>query len=809
MLMKTYEPAKIEPKWQEKWWKSGIYHAEDFSKKPKYYIMSELPYTSGDGVHIGHCLTYTKTDTMARLARMMGKNVLYPMGWDAFGLPTENTAIKEKINPKIITKRNIETFEKQLKLMGFSFDWARAIDTTDPKYYKWTQWIFLKFLEHGLAYKASIPINWCPKCKVGLANEEVVDCKHERCNTPVVTKELNQWVLKITEYADRLADELDLVDYADSIKAAQRNWIGRKEWTDIKYPIQGTDQEITVSTTRPDTNFGATFVVIAPEHPLLVHNRDLIPDDYREDVDEYIKAATSKTEEERMEEGREKTGTFTGLYCINRLNEKPLPIYVTDFVLMTVGTGAVVGVPGHDTRDFEFAKQFQLPIIRVVAGPDGATGEISTREQVFEGEGKAMNSGFLDGLETKEAKKKVMEFLEEKGWGESVTRYHLRDWIFSRQHYWGEPIPIIHCDKCGMVPVPEKDLPVELPDVESYEPTETGESPLAAITDWVNVKCPKCGGPAKRETDTMPNWAGSSWYFYRYCDPHNDKAPADKKILEYWMPVDFYDGGAEHTTLHLLYSRFWHKFLNDIGVVPGKEPYAARRNHGMLLGEGGVKMSKSLGNVINPNDIVEKYGADVLRLYLLFVGPYEGTSEWSDRAVQGVNRFVRKLWDYFFENVEKNTECDKTVENELNKLIKKIGENIPERRFNTSVAALMEFFNKVNKKPISKDCLKKLALIVAPMIPHVAEEFWEAVGGTESVHIQNWPEIKEIAAEKEVEIPIMVNGRVRGTIVVNTGEEEATVKEKALSQENVARFMEGKKIKKFIYIPGKVVNVVV
>jgi leucyl-tRNA synthetase len=808
--MRTYNPQDFEKKWQEKWYSSDIYSADDFSKKPKYYILSEFPYTSGEGVHIGHCKTYTMTDVMARHARMHGKNVLYPMGWDAFGLPTENYAIKTKINPKIITKENIANFKKQMQMMGWSFDWSREIDTTEPRYIKWTQWIFLKMFEKGLAYKDQMPINWCPKCKTGLANEEVVNGKHERCGSGVTTKILNQWMLKITAYADRLADELEGLDYSESIVAAERNWIGRKEWIDITYPIDGTEETIVVSTTRPDTNFGATFVVLAPEHPILDPEKGLVPREHRAQVDEYIKATQSKTEDERIAEGREKTGVFAGLYCVNQLNDAKMPIYVTDFVLMSVGTGAVVGVPGHDRRDFEFAQKFGLPVVRVVKGPSGDESPITKIEHVQEEEGIIMNSGFLDGLDVHDATKKVMDYLEGKGWGKRVIRYHLRDWLFSRQHYWGEPIPIIHCEECGAVPVPYEDLPVELPDVKSYEPTETGESPLAVIGEWVNVTCPKCNGPAKRETDTMPNWAGSSWYYCRFCDPDCADRIADPKILDYWMPVDFYDGGAEHVNLHLLYSRFWYKFLGDIGIVPGVEPYKSRRNHGMLLGEGGVKMSKSIGNVINPDELVKKYGTDVLRLYLLFVGPYDGTSEWSFRAIQGVDRFVKRFWEMMMRNIEGKTKsCKPEFEKSVHQLVRTLDRNIPNRRFNTSVAALMEFYNAVKDGALCIDCLEQTTKAVAPLMPHLAEELWSDLGHTESVHREPWPEVKEESKDEMVEIPVQVGGKIRGRITVPTDASENAVVAVALEDDNVKKHLEGKQPSRTVYVPGKIVTLVV
>lgn len=811
--MKKYDFKKIEEKWQKKWFAadSKLYAAEDFSKKPKKYILCEFPYPSGEGLHVGHSRTYTMVDAFARYHRHLGYNVLFPMGWDAFGLPAENYAIKHKVQPAKIVKENCERFKNQMKSLGLSFDWNREINSTDPSYYHWTQWIFLQLFKKGLAYKQEMPINWCPSCKVGLANEEVVDGKHERCDTEVGEKMLSQWMLKITAYADRLADELDEVNFTEAIVTAQRNWIGRKEWIDIKYPVDGTDEELVVSTTSPETIFGVTFIVMAPEHPILSQEKGLVPEEYRKAVTEYQKTAAGKTAEDRVDEKGEKTGVFSGLYAVNLVDNRKVPIWVTDFVLMDVGTGAVMGVPGHDKRDFQFATKYDLPVPRVVVGPDGDEGEITKISQVQHQEGTVVNSDFLNGLSIPDAHDKIVEYLVEKKWGKNEIRYHLRDWIFSRQHYWGEPIPIIHCEKCGMVPMDEKDLPLELPPVESYEPTDTGESPLAKITDWVNTECPKCGGPAKRETDTMPNWAGSSWYFLRYCDAHCDTGIADMKKMEYWMPVDFYDGGAEHTTLHLLYSRFWHKFLNDIGAAPGKEPYQMRVHHGIVLGEGGVFMSKSRGNVINPDEYINEYGADVLRLYLLFIGPYEGTCEWNDRAFRGVDRFMKKFWEFFMKNAEKNSkDCTDGVEVAVDRFVKKMGSDISERKFNTSVAALMEFYNENSEKAVCADCLKKLAVAVAPFIPHAAEEFWVALGESGSVHEQSWPEVDETALKDEtIEVPIQINGKVRGRVEVTKDQSEDAVREAAMALENVQKYVGDKEVKKFIYVPGKIVTIVI
>lgn len=861
-----YNPEEFEKKLQDKWFESAdgqnIYHGKNFDSKPKKYVLVEFPYPSGAGMHIGHARNYSMMDTYARLHRMLGFNVMYPMGWDAFGLPTENFAIKHKRKPQEVTQENTDMFESQLKRLGLSFDWDRKIDTTDPSYYKWTQWIFLQLYKKGLAYKKEMPINWCPKCKTGCANEEVVDGKHERCGEPVSKKKLKQWMLKITEYADRLADELDLVDYPDSVVASQRNWIGRKEWIDITYPIvvktdaegsggkdkenkdnndksncQGDkidDLEITVSTTRPDTNFGATFVVLAPDHPIVSQLMEYMPESLRKKAEKYVKSTSEKTEEERLSEGREKTGVFTGLYCQNRLTGQKMPIYLTDFVMMTVGTGAVVGVPGHDMRDFEFAQKFDLPVVRVVVGEDGDKSEITTAEQVYEEEGKMINSSFLDGLDTSEAIEKIMDYIESKGWGKRTIRYHLRDWIFSRQHYWGEPIPIIFCDKCGEVPVPEDQLPVELPEVESYEPTSTGESPLANITDWVEVECPKCGGSAKRETDTMPNWAGSSWYYLRYCDPDNDKCLGDKEVLDYWMPVDIYDGGAEHTTLHLLYSRFWHKFLNDIGVVPCKEPYAKRRVHGIVLGEGGVKMSKSLGNVINPDDLVKEYGADTARCYLMFMGPYDGTCEWNTRTVKGVRRFLEKFYNIIesaindFSKVDSGVagdEDEKQVANssDLNepyvnskkivvamaRLANTVEEDVKSLKFNTAIAAMMKFFNEFGDATFSRDQVEMLLKMIAPFAPHLGENLWEKLGNGYSIHLSDWPNFDGVdTTAEEIEIPVQINGKVRGTVLVSPDSSEDAVRSAAEADSNIAKYLEGGSVKRVIFIPGKMISFV-
>lgn len=809
----NYNPKDFESKWQEKWYSEMKYSAKDLLlDKPKYYLLVEFPYPSGPGMHMGHTRNYSMMDAVARLRRMKGFNVMYPIGWDAFGLPTENYAIKVKRPPQDITKENIANFKRQLKSLGLTFDWEKEINTTDPQYYKWTQWIFLKLYEQGLAIKSEMPINWCPKCKVGCANEEVVDSRHERCGELVEKRNISQWVLKITEYADRLDDDLDLVNFPDSVKALQRNWIGRKTWYDIEYKVEDTDETIKVSTTRPDTQFGSTFVVIAPEHDILKKLSEQMTDENRKNVEEYIQSSLKKSELERLDETKEKTGVATGLYCTNSITNSRLPIYIADFVLTTVGTGMVVGVPAHDSRDFEFAQKFGLPVKRVIEGPEGDRSEISTLEEVYEDEGRVFNSEFLDGLSSEEARKKVGEDIKEKGIGDVVTRYHLRDWIFSRQHYWGEPIPIVHCEKCGMVPVPEDQLPVELPIVKEYEPTNTGESPLANITEWVNTKCPKCGGQAKRETDTMPNWAGSSWYYLRYCDPNNDKEFVSREKSDYWMPVDHYEGGQEHITLHLLYSRFWHKVLFDLGYLKDKEPYSSRSIHGVVLGEGGVKMSKSVGNVIGPDELVEKYGADVTRAYMMFMGPYEGNVEWSTRTIEGVRRFVSRYYSFLqYAWDQKIEESNEDVKRGVSRLVNKIERDILEFRFNTAVAALMQFYNEYSKEKFDEEDITKLLIVSAPILPHIAEEIWsKTIGTNSSVHDQQWPEVDLATLEEEsIEIPVQINGKVRGRVVVSKSDDQEQVKSKIYEQNTLSSQLSGKDIKKFIYVPGRIVSITV
>jgi leucyl-tRNA synthetase len=807
--MVKYNPQNFEKKWQEKWFTDLFYQPKDLDEKPKYYLLVEFPYPSGPGMHIGHARNYSMMDTVARLRRMRGENVLYPMGWDAFGLPTENYAIKVKRPPQEITEENINNFRSQLQRLGLTFDWGREVNTTDPNYYKWTQWIFLKMYEKGLAYKKEMPINWCPKCKIGCANEEVIDGKHERCGTEVEKRMKSQWMMKITEYADRLIDELDETDYLESIKSSQRNWIGRKPWVDINYQVEDSDEIITVSTTRPDTQFGASFVVVAPEHEILDKLSSKMPKENWKQVQEYREKASRKSDLDRIV-GSEKSGVFTGIYCINSITEQRLPIYVTDFVLTTVGTGMVVGVPAHDSRDFEFAQLFNLPVKRVIVGPDGDDSPIDSLDKVYEDEGTVIESGFMTGLSTQDARKKFAEYAEEKGVGKEVVRYHLEDWVFSRQRYWGEPVPIVHCEKCGMVALPEDQLPLELPQVDSYEPTETGESPLANMKDWVNTTCPKCGGPAKRETDTMPQWAGSSWYFLRYCDPHNSDKLGDMDKLKYWMPVDHYEGGQEHITLHLLYSRFWHKVLNDLGYAPGKEPYKKRTTHGMVLGEGGAKMSKSLGNVINPDQLVDEYGADVARAYLLFMGPYDGDVAWNTRTIQGVNRFASKLYTYLLEAWEKDSKDDDGVDVGINRLVDRVERGIVDIKFNTVIAGLMEFYNDFSKKNISRNNLEKLIITIAPIMPHMAEEIWSTTGHNYSVHQQAWPKVDEsLLVEDEIEVPIQINGKVKTRISIPKESTEEEVKEIVNTAGILDQYVQQNTIKKFIYVPGRIINIVV
>lgn len=799
--MSKYNHQKIEKKWQKRWDDTGIYYAVDGSTKPKAYYLVEFPYPSGAGLHVGHPRSYTAIDVMARYKRMNGFNVLFPIGWDAFGLPTENFAIKNGVHPTKVTKDNIKVFTKQIKSLGISFDWSREINTTDPSYYKWTQWIFLKLYENGLAYKKKMPINWCPSCKIGLANEEVIDGKCERCGAETERREIAQWMLKITAYADRLIEDLETVDYLEKIKTSQINWIGRSTGAEIEFKVKDFDFKIKVYTTRPDTLFGATYLVLSPEHELV---NKITTKKQEAAVLKYQEEARKKSDLERTELNKEKTGVFTGAYAINPVNNVQIPIWIADYVLASYGTGAIMAVPAHDERDFEFAKKFQLPIIQVIKPNDKDL--VEPMEKAFTGYGVNINSEFLNGLETVEAMQAMIKWLEDKGIGRAAKQYKLRDWVFSRQHYWGEPIPIVFCDQCGEVAVPYEQLPLELPMVKKYEPTDTGESPLAAIKDWVNTKCPKCGGPARRETDTMPNWAGSSWYFLRYIDPQNDKEFASMDKLKYWLPVDLYNGGMEHTTLHLLYSRFWHKFLFDIGAVPTPEPYKKRVSHGMILAEGGVKMSKSKGNVINPDEIVAEYGADVLRAYEMFMGPYDQAVVWDTHGIKGVRRFLERIW-----NFEKFIDQDDSkVLTLLHKTIKKVGEDIENMRFNTAISAMMIFMNGAEKFGLTKDSFKKFLIILAPFMPHVTEELWERLGEKDSIHLSKWPKFDvALIKDEKVKIAIQINGKVRDEVEVDKGLSSDEVKEIVIPRERVQAYIANKKIRKFIYVQDKLVSIVI
>ncbi|MBU1132284.1 leucine--tRNA ligase [Patescibacteria group bacterium] len=817
--MKKYNNKKIERHWQKVWAKSDLYAAEDWSEKQRYYCLVEFPYPSGDGLHVGHVRSYTAIDIIARKKRMQGMNVLYPIGWDAFGLPTENYAIKTGKHPAIVTAENIKTFKRQIKSLGISFDWNREINTTDPNYYKWTQWIFLKLFEKGLAYKKKMPINWCPKCKIGLANEEVIDGSCERCGTQTEKREMEQWMLKITAYADRLIEDLETVDYLEKIKTQQINWIGRSYGAEIDFQIQGREERIKVFTTRPDTIFGATFIVLSPEHELV--NR-IVTTEQEKDVLKYQAQARAKSELERTQLQKEKTGVFTGAYAVNPATHKEIPIYIADYVLTTYGTGAIMAVPAHDERDFEFAKKYEIPIVQVIQPPKikehrplesniasaGAYGHLQSEieDQCWSGEGTLVNSSTFNGLDSEIASSMIVAWLEKENIGKKTTQYHLRDWVFSRQHYWGEPIPIVYCEKCGAVPLPEKDLPLELPMVERYEPTDTGESPLASIDYWVKTTCPDCGSPARRETDTMPNWAGSSWYFLRYIDPKNKKQLADSEKLKYWMPVDLYNGGMEHTTLHLLYSRFWNKFLYDINVSPVSEPYYKRISHGMILAPDGQKMSKSRGNVINPDELVEEYGADVLRLYEMFMGPYDQPVAWDLNGVRGIRRFLEKI--YSFDNWNENE--GREIISLLHKSIKKISDDIEKRHFNTAVSTMMIFVNKIQEKGCSKKSFQIFLQLLSPFAPHLAEELWNSLGNNDSIFREKWPEYDaSLIVDEEMEIVVQINGKLRDKLVVSADIDENEVKTMAKESEKARKFLEGKEPKKIIYVKGKLVNIVV
>ena len=774
--------------------------ATDDYTKPKYYALVEFPYPSGQGLHVGHPRPYTALDIVARKRRLQGYNVLYPMGWDAFGLPTENYAIKNHIHPKIVTKNNVARFKNQLQSLGYSFDWDREINTTDPNYYHWTQWIFLKLYKAGLAYKSEMPVNWCTSCKVGLANEEVVNGVCERCGSPVVRKMKSQWMLKITEYADKLIDGLDSVDYVEKVKVSQRNWIGRSNGAEVDFSIAGADDKLRIYTTRPDTLFGVTYMVVSPEHPYLDKYKDQISN--WDEIVAYREEAAKKSDFERSELAKDKTGVeIKGLKAVNPVNKKEIPIWVSDYVLMRYVTGAIMAVPAHDERDWAFAKKFNLPIVEVVAGGDVQNAAFTDVQT-----GTLVNSGFLDGLEVADAKKKIIEYLEENKIGTPKKNYKLRDWVFSRQRYWGEPIPIVKCEKCGYVPLSEDDLPLELPDVESYMPTDNGESPLAAMTDWVNTTCPCCGGPAKRETDTMPQWAGSSWYFLRYTDPHNNDALASKEAMKYWLPVDWYNGGMEHTTLHLLYSRFWHRFLYDQGVVPCPEPYQKRTSHGMILGENGEKMSKSRGNVINPDDIVNEFGADTLRTYEMFIGAFELAASWSNEGVKGCRRFLERVWK-LQDMLTDEGGFSKDMETKMHQTMKKVSSDFETLKYNTAIAAMMALLNDFYKKgSITKGELKTFLILLNPVAPHITEEMWADCGFGGRLYQQAWPEYDEAkTVENTVEIAVRINGKTKGTVSIARDCDKDTAI--AAGKEVIKDKLTGNIIKE-IYVPGRIINIV-
>ena len=844
----AYNFKEVEHKWQKKWEEEGTFNAKTDYTLPKWYGLIEFPYPSGQGLHVGHPRSYTALDIIARKKRMQGYNVLYPIGFDAFGLPAENYAIKNHIHPRITTEQNINHFKQQLKSLGFSFDWSREINTTDPEYYKWTQWIFIQLYKHGLAYKTTMPINFCTGCKVGLANEEVVNGVCERCGSPVVQKEKSQWMLKITKYAQRLIDDLDDLDFLDKIKAQQINWIGRSEGAEVNFEVITEDENaekdyLRIYTTRPDTMFGATYMVISPEHPFIEKYADKIKN--LEEVKDYQYKASLKSDFERAELNKEKTGVeIKGIKAINPLSKEEIPIWISDYVLITYGTGAIMAVPAHDTRDFEFAKKFNLPIKPVImpdikdevektekevetkldyifadaeAKANELNGETDSEKKCKMKEaytskegGVAVNSGFLDGLKTKEAIETAIKYLEENKLGERKVNYKLRDWVFSRQRYWGEPIPMVYCEDCGWVPVPEEELPLKLPEIEDYEPGENGESPLAKQTEWIKTKCPHCGKEARRETDTMPQWAGSSWYYLRYMDPHNDKELASKEALEYWSPVDWYNGGMEHTTLHLLYSRFWHKFLYDIGVVPTKEPYQKRTSHGMILGGNGEKMSKSKGNVINPDDIVEEFGADSFRVYEMFMGPFDQTAQWSMESIRGCGKFLDRVWG-LQDILSEGTEYSKEFESMMHKAIKKVTNDIEEMKFNTSVSTFMTMVNEFTKaKKINKVEYKTFLQLLNPFAPHMTEEIWSQLGEEKEISQTPWPTYDEAKTiDAEIEIPVQINGKLKAAVVVPKDADEATVEEKANENETILKLTEGKTIIKKIYVKGKIYNIVV
>ena len=802
----AYNFKEIEKKWQKKWEDEGTFNAKNDYSLKKWYGLIEFPYPSGQGLHVGHPRSYTALDIIARKRRLEGYNVLYPIGFDAFGLPAENYAIKNNIHPNIVTEKNVNHFREQLKSIGFSFDWSREINTTDPNYYKWTQWIFIQLFKHGLAYKTTMPINYCTSCKVGLANEEVVNGVCERCGGEVIQKEKSQWMLKITEYAQRLLDDLEDVDYLEKIKIQQRNWIGRSEGAEAEFKLQGIDKSIRIYTTRPDTMFGATYMVVSPEHEIINELKDKITN--LDEVEEYKRLAAKKSDFERTEISKEKTGVeIKGVKAINPLTNEAIPIWVSDYVLITYGTGAIMAVPAHDTRDYEFAKKFGLPIKQVITNKEN-TASVETEAYTDTNNGILINSGFINGMEVKDAIKATIKYLEDNHIGKSKVNFKLRDWVFSRQRYWGEPIPMVYCEKCGWVPLDEKDLPLKLPDVKEFLPGEDGESPLAKLTSWINTTCPHCGGPAKRETDTMPQWAGSSWYFLRYMDPHNDKALASKEAIEYWSPVDWYNGGMEHTTLHLLYSRFWHKFLYDIGIVPTKEPYAKRTSHGMILGNNGEKMSKSKGNVVNPDEIVAEFGADAFRTYEMFIGPFDQSTPWSMESLRGCSKFLDRVWN-LTEILEEGDTYSKDFEKMMHKAIKKVSEDYETMKFNTAVSTFMTMVNEFYRlKKINKAEFSTFLILLNPIAPHITEELYSKIGNTKTIAESSWPVYDASKTiDDEIELPIQFNGKLKGTINIALDSDEPIVKK--LVHEKVANLLEGKQIIKEIYVKNKIYNIVV
>ena len=802
----AYNFKEIEKKWQTKWEQEGTFNAKNDFNMKKWYGLIEFPYPSGQGLHVGHPRSYTALDILARKRRLEGYNVLYPIGFDAFGLPAENYAIKTNIHPKVVTAQNIAHFKEQLKSIGFSFDWSREINTTDPDYYKWTQWIFIQLFKKGLAYKATMPINFCTGCKVGLANEEVVNGTCERCGSPVIQKEKSQWMLKITNYAEKLIDGLDDVDFLEKIKIQQKNWIGKSEGAEVEFKIANSNETLKIYTTRPDTMFGCTYMVVAPEHPIIEKLKDKILN--INEIKQYQDATTKKSDFERTELAKDKTGIeIKGIKAINPANGKEIPIWISDYVLITYGTGAIMAVPAHDERDFAFATKFNLPIKQVITDKSNSI-SVDKEAYVSKNEGFLINSDFLNGLTVKEAMSKMIAFLEDKKIGTKKTNYKLRDWVFSRQRYWGEPIPMIYCEKCGWVPLDEKDLPLELPEVSEFKPGENGESPLAALDEWINTTCPHCGGPAKRETDTMPQWAGSSWYFLRYIDPHNKNAFASKEALNYWLPVDWYNGGMEHTTLHLLYSRFWHKFLYDINEVPTKEPYAKRTSHGMILGSNGEKMSKSKGNVINPDDIVKEFGADAFRTYEMFIGPFDQATPWSMDSLRGCSKFLDRVWNLQTILVDGNT-YSASLDKMMNKTIKKVSSDYEEMKFNTAVAALMTLINEFYRlKSINKAELNTFLILLNPIAPHITEEIYSLIGNEKTIAESSWPTFDDAKTiDDEIELPIQINGKLKDTIIIIKDSEEEVIKKAVY--EKVKPVLDGKNIVKEIYVKNKIYNIVV